>query len=83
MRVLAQTYGFNIRAHVLLDDAQEPVGGIPFCHFKDLKDQRCVTLPFSDYCDPLVANFEQWPGHNGSMSTGKCLEERIIVASLE
>ncbi len=28
MRALTETYGFDIQAHVLLDDAQEPVAGI-------------------------------------------------------
>ncbi len=60
MQVLTDTYGFDVRAHVLLDEAREPRAGIPFCCMEDIKNKRIVTLPFSDYCDPVVENYEQW-----------------------
>jgi len=60
MQVLAETYGLEARAYVALDAAEEPKAGIPFCRITDLMGERIVTLPFSDYCDPLVANSEQW-----------------------
>jgi CelD/BcsL family acetyltransferase involved in cellulose biosynthesis len=59
MRVLSDTYGFEVNACVLLDNAGEPIAGIPFVRIADFKGERIVTLPFSDYCDPLVGE----PGH--------------------
>jgi len=58
--VLAETYRFDARAHVLLDSAGEPIAGIPFCRVVDIVAERIVSLPFSDYCDPLVGNRDQW-----------------------
>lgn len=60
MQVLQETYGFEIRAHVLLDHAGEPRSGIAFCSIDDMMDPRIVSLPFSDFCDPLVANLDDW-----------------------
>ncbi len=60
MRVLTETYNFDLSAYVLLDEAGEPVAGIPFCRIKDLKGERLVALPFSDYCDPLVGEPAHW-----------------------
>lgn len=60
LRVLAQTYDFDICAYLLLDETGAPQAGIPFGHIKDLRGERLVSLPFSDYCDPLVNSLEQW-----------------------
>jgi len=58
--VLAQTYDFDVRAYVVIDDAGEPVAGLPFCRVADIRGQRIVSLPFSDYCDPLVRDGAVW-----------------------
>ena len=60
MGVLSETYGFEVQAWVILDNEGTPQAGIPFCRVTDLRGERIVTLPFSDYCDPLVSNEEQW-----------------------
>jgi len=60
LRVLTETYDFDLGAYVLLDETGEPVAGIPFCHVKDYKGERLVALPFSDYCDPLVGEPAHW-----------------------
>jgi CelD/BcsL family acetyltransferase involved in cellulose biosynthesis len=60
LRVLVNTYDLDIRAHVLLDGSGEPRAGIPFCRIVDMKGERTVILPFSDYCDPLVAGHDEW-----------------------
>jgi len=60
MEVLTDTYDFDIRAQVLVNEAGEPEAGIPFCQIEDIKKKRLVTLPFSDYCDPLLESYEQW-----------------------
>ncbi len=60
MQGVAQTYGFTFGAQLVLDGAGRPVAGIPYSHIDDLRGSRVVTLPFSDYCDPLVQSEEQW-----------------------
>jgi CelD/BcsL family acetyltransferase involved in cellulose biosynthesis len=60
LEVLAQTYGFQMSALVALNERSEPCAGLPFCYISDLAGDRIVSLPFSDYCDPLVAEPAQW-----------------------
>ena len=72
MRVLADTYDFEVRAYIGLDDAGEPAAGIPFCLIEDMKGKRLRTLPFSDYCDPLVGSPEAW----------HCLVDRLLAEQL-
>jgi CelD/BcsL family acetyltransferase involved in cellulose biosynthesis len=69
MRVLAETYSLEIRAYVVLDDVGEPQAGLPFCQNADIMGERIVTLPFSDYCDPLVGNRDDW----------NCLINQLLV----
>jgi CelD/BcsL family acetyltransferase involved in cellulose biosynthesis len=59
IRAVAKTYDFGIKASV------RTLGGkieaaIPYCEISDLRGDRIVSLPFSDYCDPLVADRESW-----------------------
>ena len=54
IQVLSETYGWETRAHVLLDDQGEPMAGMPFCRVADMLGERIVALPFSDFCDPLA-----------------------------
>jgi CelD/BcsL family acetyltransferase involved in cellulose biosynthesis len=60
LNVLARTYGFEVRALIVLDAAGEPTAGLPLCRVRDLRGERIVALPFSDYCDPLVGSREHW-----------------------
>ena len=60
MKVLSDTYGWEPRAHLMLDDHGQPQAGIPFFRISDILGERIVTLPFSDYCDPLVNDEESW-----------------------
>jgi CelD/BcsL family acetyltransferase involved in cellulose biosynthesis len=60
IQVLTDTYGWEASAYVLLDDQGEPKAGIPYCRITDMLGERIVTLPFSDYCDPLVSDAECW-----------------------
>lgn len=60
LQVLAATYDFEPEAYVLLNDQGQAQAGIPFCRIRDLRGERLVSLPFSDYCDPLVWNAEIW-----------------------
>lgn len=60
IRTLTTTYNFNIRALVALDNAGEPRSGMVYCKIEDMLDPRIVSLPFSDFCDPLVENIDHW-----------------------
>jgi hypothetical protein len=60
MKVLAQTYGFDIGAYIALDDSSEPVAGMAFCHVQDFLGERLVALSFSDHFDPLVKDYDVW-----------------------
>jgi len=60
MHVLAETYGWEPQAYAILDGAGEPQAGVPFCRIADWRGERIVSLPFSDYCDPLVDTMDQW-----------------------
>ncbi len=59
LRVLADTYGFRIRAHVL-GDADEPQAGFAYVDVRDILDRRIVSLPFSDFCDPIAPTTSHW-----------------------
>jgi CelD/BcsL family acetyltransferase involved in cellulose biosynthesis len=60
LTVLAETYGFEVGALLLLDADGEPRAGLPFCRVENLLGERLAALPFSDYCDPLVRSREEW-----------------------
>lgn len=53
------TYGFQARA-LVLSSADVPLAGVPYAVVDDALGERLVSLPFSDYCDPLVATVDQW-----------------------
>jgi CelD/BcsL family acetyltransferase involved in cellulose biosynthesis len=74
MKVLTATYGFTVRAYVILDNIGGPVAGIPFCRIEDIRGKRIVSLPFSDYCDPLVGEQSHW-----RPLVDKLLEEQVSV----
>ena len=59
LRVLADTYGFEPGAYIVLNAAGEPCAGLPFCLIEDVMGKRIATLPFSDYCDPLVSDHDE------------------------
>jgi CelD/BcsL family acetyltransferase involved in cellulose biosynthesis len=59
LRVLTDTYGFRVRAHVL-GDADGPHAGMAFVDVRDFLDRRIVSLPFSDFCDPLATSAPLW-----------------------
>lgn len=57
---LNATYDFDFRALVVLDDAGLPRSGMVYSLIEDMMDPRIVSLPFSDFCDPLVENEYDW-----------------------
>jgi CelD/BcsL family acetyltransferase involved in cellulose biosynthesis len=85
-RVLAETYGLDVRAIVLVDGARQPRAGIPFCRISDIMGERIVSLPFSDFCDPLVGDTDDWSALvDGLLAEGcpvsiRCLHNRLPCA---
>jgi CelD/BcsL family acetyltransferase involved in cellulose biosynthesis len=70
---LAKTYGFKINASVRFNAGQIEAA-IPYCHVSDLRGDRIVSLPFSDYCDPLVEDRGSW-----LKLVGPLLESKVPV----
>ena len=60
MSVLADTYDLEPRARLLLDDRRDPIAGLPYVDLRDFLGPRRSTMPFSDFCDPVVAGEDQW-----------------------
>lgn len=60
-RVLEDGYGFDVRARLLLDAAGRPLAGIPYVDIDDLRGSRRVSLPFSDFCDPVGEEPDHFP----------------------
>jgi len=59
LRVLRDTYGFDVKAALLVGGGR-PVAGFVYVEVDDMMDRRIVSLPFSDFCDPLVADRNEW-----------------------
>ena len=51
--VLSDTYGFDVIASVAIDQHDRPVGGLIYVEVDDVKGPRLISLPFSDFCDPI------------------------------
>ncbi len=60
LRVLRDTYDLAIEARILVDGTGTPVAGIVYAQIVDIMDRRTVSLPFSDFCDPLVSTRDEW-----------------------
>src|SRR5215208_1986632 len=86
LRVLGETYSLDVRALLGLDEAGQPTAGIAFCRIEDFLGERIVSLPFSDYCDPLVEHPEaarQLLGQliaAGRLVTLRCLHNHLPLA---
>lgn len=57
---LGDTYDFDFRAAVLVDAQYQPSAGIAYAEINDFFDPRIVSLPFSDFCDPIVSDEADW-----------------------
>jgi len=53
LTAIGSTYGFVIEAWLDLDQDGVVRGGIPAARLGNSQGERLVTLPFSDYCDPI------------------------------
>jgi CelD/BcsL family acetyltransferase involved in cellulose biosynthesis len=57
---IADTYGFEIGADVLIDEDGKPTAGLAHAVLHDLRGARVVSLPFCDRLDPVVDTDDQW-----------------------
>jgi hypothetical protein len=64
--VLADAYGFDVRATVVLDDGV-PIAGMPWCRIDDVRGTRAVGLPFSDFGGPLLEVSDAWAPLAGAL----------------
>jgi hypothetical protein len=58
MEVMTRTYGIEILASVSVSRGIN--AALLFSHIRDVRGERVVSLPFSDYCDPLVDDVNVW-----------------------
>ncbi len=83
LSVLSNTYGFPLHAAVIGDDNGTPRAGMVYAEIEDLMDPRIVSLPFSDFCDPIVSDQIDWNRIVDGLAAGgrrihlKCLRSRI------
>jgi CelD/BcsL family acetyltransferase involved in cellulose biosynthesis len=75
--VLADTYGFDVRGRVL-QEGDRPVAGMAIVTVDDHLGRRHVSLPFSDFCDPLVDDPGQLAALMGDILAG---EDAIAIRS--
>src|SRR5438128_10308637 len=57
---LVETYGFPIEALVIDDGAGRARAGLACAALHDFVGDRILSLPFSDYLDPVAANDQEW-----------------------
>jgi hypothetical protein len=58
IEAVSRTYGLNLQASVSVRKNHQ--AAILFSHICDFRGERVVSLPFSDYCDPLVDDPDTW-----------------------
>jgi CelD/BcsL family acetyltransferase involved in cellulose biosynthesis len=73
IRVVTETYEFNSHALLALGETGEAKAGIAYCRVEEVMDPRVVSLPFSDYCDPLVDNVDGWRCLSNELLAEGCL----------
>jgi CelD/BcsL family acetyltransferase involved in cellulose biosynthesis len=84
IEAVARAYGLAMSASVRVRSGAV-AAGIPFAHVRDIRGDRIVSLPFSDYCDPLVDDDEAWRDLVGpllaydSPVTLRCLRNTVPV----
>jgi hypothetical protein len=61
LEALHTTYGYRPIAFTTATPGEELKNGIVFCRVEDwVRGCRMVSLPFSDHCQPLVNDSEEW-----------------------
>jgi hypothetical protein len=60
LRVLNKQYNYPVAALCLLSSGNEISAGMPFCEVSGISQRKkLVSLPFSDYCNPLYCTEQQ------------------------
>lgn len=89
LQALANTYGFEPQAVLLVDDKEQPIAGVAYCVVDAPPAKRVACPPFSDYCDPVVTDAAQWRQMLGALATEactikvRCLHNEIPIVSGE
>jgi len=60
LAAISDTYGFEISAHMTVNDDGSPRTGLAFAQIDDFLGSRQVSVPFCDYLDPIVDNDADW-----------------------
>jgi CelD/BcsL family acetyltransferase involved in cellulose biosynthesis len=59
MEAVAATYKFSISASARIIH-NKVAAAIMFSHICDIRGERIVSFPFSDFCDPLMTDVVEW-----------------------
>ena len=54
------TYGFRPEARIALGPDGEPLAGLAWVHLRDMRGERCISLPFCDRADPVGSDPQTW-----------------------
>jgi len=60
LAAISDTYGFDISAHITVNDDGTPKTGLAFVQIDDFLGSRQVSVPFCDYLDPVVDSDDDW-----------------------
>lgn len=86
LRVLRDTYDLPIEAQVLMAEDDRPTAGFVYARIDDIMDPRIVSLPFSDFCDPLVTTPAEWSAVTAGVLTPdhrlhlRCLHSEVPLS---
>ncbi len=82
LSIIRDVYGFDVVADIIVDDADRPVAGLCRSVIDDAVGRRIVSMPFSDFCDPLVTTNEQWEALTVTLPTDpwtvRCLRDDFV-----
>jgi hypothetical protein len=85
MEAVAATYGFIISASARVIH-NKVAAALIFSHICDIRGERIVSFPFSDFCDPLVSDVAEWREliapllDRGVPINFRCLHSNILAA---
>lgn len=60
LRVLQETYGFEFKARIVEEESGQVRAGLVYATIDDFLGTRIISLPFTDFCDPLVESSADW-----------------------
>lgn len=83
--VVADSYSWIPQANILLDEAGKPIAGIAYFKIEDFRGPRIISLPFTDFCDPIVETMGNWHRISDSLVDFqlpirlRCLHNQLIA----